>query len=688
MEANSTGNRVQVFARVRPVVAGERAQAVPWTQVSQATRAVHVLGENLEVQQFVFDGVFPPEATQEDVFAEVGRPILCEGMEGFNGTIFAYGQTGSGKTHSLLHRGDEASENGLLPRLVQELFEGIAADPTSAYEVEAAAMQVYNESVDDLLHERHRTGGGHNLSVQSNGDVPGLTWEPCQTAEDLSESFARAHCNLVYVETKMNKASSRSHAILQIKITKRSQEGSMCGRLSIVDLAGSECVKKSGVEGVHFLEAAAINKSLLALGNMVSAMGAKKRHVPFRDSKLTQVLSPCIGDNCKTVLLLCASPSKEHAYETLSSLKFASRAMQIDVNARVNRLLDIHTESVLKQEAASHESEEQGTTSQKLATARITMSQAVARAEEADLKAALAEQRADQAQARFLLAEETIKELQIAATTRQLQLEEALKEKESLREMLATRSLDLPQSSNVSQAASGLEVQVLQEEVHRSSQAGIVEDLEHEKRRLVSIIAQQRQALVERDALVERLEQEKRDLANTQKEHQAHELQLGSSRLSSSFLASSPVQRQPPRSLHKKNADDSQGLPSLMRNANSSGNRSVPMPQKSPSMSNRIGRDTPPPPGSPGVPNYRCKQGKQTPPSSKSPSRHSRSMQGKENPPPPKSPLPNYRAMQGKQTPPPPRSPLQSASAPFLASPSPSRRRPPSYGRTPSMPCR
>merc|ERR1719361_2785238 len=107
-------------------------------------------------------------------------------------------------------------------------------------------------------------------------------------------------------------------------------------RLSVVDLAGSERVKKSGVEGAQFKEAAAINKSLLALGNVVSALAAKKTHVPLRDSKLTRILDGSLGGNCRTVLLVCVSPAVEHTQETCSTLEFASRAMRVEVNAKVN----------------------------------------------------------------------------------------------------------------------------------------------------------------------------------------------------------------------------------------------------------------------------------------------------------------------------------------------------------------
>lgn len=222
-------------------------------------------------------------------------------------------------------------------------------------------MQIYNEQIDDLLHKDHCSGGGHSLNVQGIGEVPGLTWLKCKRPDELLEAFARARGNVVYAETKMNKASSRSHAVFQIRILKRQRTvgaKSSSGhpqkvectfaKLNIVDLAGSERVKKSGVEGLHLKEASAINKSLLAFGNVVSALAAKRPHIPFRDSKLTRVLDGSIGGNCKTSLLVCISPASDNVCETLNALDFASRAMRVEVDAKVNvSLVEVNAKALI-----------------------------------------------------------------------------------------------------------------------------------------------------------------------------------------------------------------------------------------------------------------------------------------------------------------------------------------------------
>mmetsp|Transcript_66381 Transcript_66381/g.126466 ORF Transcript_66381/g.126466 Transcript_66381/m.126466 type:complete len:730 (+) Transcript_66381:76-2265(+) len=412
MEADGAPNRVRVYARVRPALAKQRS----CVQTEEPARAVRVC-DGSSAQEFIFDGVFPQTARQEQVFSQVGLPVVRECLKGFNGSILAYGQTGSGKTHSLLHQGGSAEESGLLPRVVNQIFDHISQDPASVYEVEAAAVQVYNEQVDDLLHPHHKSGNGHNLHVESCGDVPGLTWLPCRKAGELSRIFSRARTNLVYAETKMNKASSRSHAVFQIKITKHGQSDVTFSRLSIVDLAGSERVKKSGVDGVQFKEATAINKSLLAFGNVVSALMTKKRHVPFRDSKLTHILSPCIGNNCKTSLLVCTSPAEEHTTETLCSLEFASRAMRIEVNARVNRM--VHLDAADRVTVHQVRDSVMKTPEDELAGTKKALAEAAARREEAHAQVATANEeklraveRAEQAEARALAAEEDAREWQ------------------------------------------------------------------------------------------------------------------------------------------------------------------------------------------------------------------------------------------------------------------------------------
>jgi len=326
-DADKTDARVRVFARLRPAKQGE--EVGHFLQVDKRAVVVqsdcHSLREEglLEAKRFTYDGVFPASTTQQEVFDEIGAPVLQECLRGYNGTILAYGQTGSGKTYSLL------DESGLLPRLVQSLFETISNDARSVYEVDVSAVQIYHDQVDDLMAE---------AEIQTDPREP-IQKLRCKSSHDLLTAFSKARQNLIYAETRMNKASSRSHSIFHLRVLcHRCGERPTMSSLRIVDLAGSERVKKSQVEGRRFRETTSINKSLLALGNVVNALAFKKPHVPFRDSKLTTLLSDAFGGNCKTALLVCISPSISSASETISSLEFATRAMDVEVHASVNRL--------------------------------------------------------------------------------------------------------------------------------------------------------------------------------------------------------------------------------------------------------------------------------------------------------------------------------------------------------------
>ena len=365
----SVKGKVNVFSRVRPGLAREDGDQHCITNHQELKKCV-VRVEDDAVERvlaggsaapgkvtekaYSFDGVFDPECTQKEVYEEVGKPVLKDVLQGYNGSILAYGQTSAGKTHSLLNSGmgmdgrPDPKQAGLLPRLVAALFVHIGADSKHAYTVEASMLQIYNEQIDCLLNE-HREKG-HGLQVTGKSDVKGLTWIACKTPSDMLMCFQRGRNNLVYAETKMNKSSSRSHAVFQIKISKRSRATSRAkvggggkvemkatfGKLTVVDLAGSERIKKSGASGAQFKEATNINGSLLAFGNVVQALAEKKKFIPYRDSKLTRILEDSVGGNCKTSLLVCCSPSVESSDETVCTLDFASRAARIEITATIN----------------------------------------------------------------------------------------------------------------------------------------------------------------------------------------------------------------------------------------------------------------------------------------------------------------------------------------------------------------
>ena len=366
-------DRVLVYTRVKPTATSHVGEDDAATRVhdlgsdGKATR-IAVRNPNAAVpsKTFVMDQVLGPRCTQKDVYNAVGAPVLDSVLRGCHGCVLAYGQTGSGKTHSMLNLGEEGHEDaGIMPRLAVDLFARIAADWTNFYDVEIAMIQIYNESAMDLLTEdRTRTSPSNAPYVErglkasqrkpSEGggwELLDCTWYRCKTPEYLLECFRHGRKRLVYADTMMNKQSSRSHCVLQLRVNrvprlataavsgvggKKVELVQQCGLLTVVDMAGSERVKKTLSEGVRFNEATNINTSLLAFGNVVQALAAKRPHVPYRESMLTKLLESSLSGSSRTALLVCVAPEIEHAQESTTALEFASRCMRVQTTPRVH----------------------------------------------------------------------------------------------------------------------------------------------------------------------------------------------------------------------------------------------------------------------------------------------------------------------------------------------------------------
>ena len=364
-------DRVLVYARVKPASpSGSREVATRCVEHDaedasprdgKSSRSIRVLNPNAAVvrKTFGMDRCLGPRSTQQDVYEAVGAPVLDSVLRGCHGAILGYGQTGSGKTHSLLNLGD-GGEAGLVPRLAVDLFTRIAADWTHVYDVEIAMVQIYNETVMDLLkpNDLKRAPGNserclkacqRKSSAGGGWELLDCTWHRCKSPEHLLDCFRQGRKGLVYAETMMNKHSSRSHCVLQLKVNRVPRPDTTTamaqlnssgyrrtlellqhqGLLTVVDMAGSERVKKTLSEGIRFSEATNINTSLLAFGNVMQALAEKRSHVPYRDSMLTKLLESSLSGRSRTALLVCVAPELEHSQETATSLEFASRAMRV-----------------------------------------------------------------------------------------------------------------------------------------------------------------------------------------------------------------------------------------------------------------------------------------------------------------------------------------------------------------------
>nr|XP_056720688.1 kinesin-like protein KIF18B [Euleptes europaea] len=297
--------------------------------------------------KFVFDRVLGESATQAEVFENTTKEILDGVLNGYNCSVFAYGATGAGKTHTML--GSE-KDPGIMYLTMAELYKKIEARRgQERCEVLISYQEVYNEQIHDLLEPKGP------LIVREDPEkgvvVPGLSFHQPKTAKQLLEMLARGNQNRTQHPTDINATSSRSHAIFQIYVK---QHNSVVGitqdlrvaKMSLIDLAGSERASVANTKGERLREGANINRSLLALINVINALAdakSKKPHIPYRDSKLTRLLKDSIGGNCRTIMIAAVSPSMLSYEDTYNTLKYANRAKEIKLLMKSNVLtLDSH----------------------------------------------------------------------------------------------------------------------------------------------------------------------------------------------------------------------------------------------------------------------------------------------------------------------------------------------------------
>ncbi|ORZ36448.1 P-loop containing nucleoside triphosphate hydrolase protein [Catenaria anguillulae PL171] len=314
---------------------------------------------NPQAHSYNFDQVFPASATNRDVYHTVCMPLVEACLRGFNGTLIAYGQTGTGKTTTL------SSPDGMIPRALRHLFRRMHRDRyRCTYKVRLSYMQIYQEKIFDLLGDPLDTAtpdsplfSGHDLPLREHPDlgifVEGLSEHAVRTEAEVHALLARGQQRLVFAETKMNRHSSRSHAICFLtplfnpdasgasaSASAASGDAVVRGRLTLCDLAGSERVKKTNATGTQLSEAKDINLSLLELGNVIQALAEQKKHVPFRNATLTRLLQESLGGNCLTSLIVCVSPTRRDMSETKGTLMFGWRAMRVKTHARINVEID------------------------------------------------------------------------------------------------------------------------------------------------------------------------------------------------------------------------------------------------------------------------------------------------------------------------------------------------------------
>ncbi|GMM50882.1 tubulin-dependent ATPase [Starmerella bacillaris] len=304
-------------------------------------------------QHYEFEGVFGPESTEEEVYEKVAKPLLETAIQGSNATMFAYGATGCGKSHTV---------SSINERLAEDLFKRIEElSASTQFTVKVSYLQLYNEKLIDLLPSNAQisveskpdptsdNSNNHNMrKIKRNGlylrdvsnssaessnqiDIPGMTEYEVSNTDDMHELFHRGNKNRCVATTQANSQSSRSHALLTVKISSHNKDSDVAkeASLTIIDLAGSERAQSTQNRGQRLAEGASINKSLLALGNCINARAKKSPFVPYRESKLTRLLRFSLEGKCKTAMVVCVSPSISNFDETHYTLEYAKRASSI-----------------------------------------------------------------------------------------------------------------------------------------------------------------------------------------------------------------------------------------------------------------------------------------------------------------------------------------------------------------------
>ncbi|XP_026157459.1 kinesin heavy chain-like [Mastacembelus armatus] len=325
---------VRVMCRFRPLNEAEINRGDKYIPKFKEDDTVVITGKS-----YVFDRVLPPNTSQEQVYEQCAKQIVKDVLGGYNGTIFAYGQTSSGKTHTMEGKLHDPQLMGIIPRIARDIFDHIySMDENLEFHIKVSYFEIYLDKIRDLL-DVSKT----NLAVHEDKNrvpyVKGCTERFVSSPEEMMDVIDEGKANRHVAVTNMNEHSSRSHSIFLINIKQENveTEKKLSGKLYLVDLAGSEKVSKTGAEGAVLDEAKNINKSLSALGNVISALAeGTKTHVPYRDSKMTRILQDSLGGNCRTTIIICCSPSVYNEAETKSTLMFGQRAKTIKNTVSVN----------------------------------------------------------------------------------------------------------------------------------------------------------------------------------------------------------------------------------------------------------------------------------------------------------------------------------------------------------------
>ncbi|XP_054470457.1 kinesin-like protein KIF6 [Anoplopoma fimbria] len=303
-----------------------------------------------ECYKFRFLKVFDQAVKQEEIFENIAKPVADSVLGGYNGTIFAYGQTGSGKTFTITGGAERYSDRGIIPRTLSYLFERFSQDSSMVYTTHISYLEIYNEMGYDLLDSRHEASRLEDLpkvlimeDPDQNIHLRNLSLQQSANEEEALNLLFLGDTNRMIAETPMNQASTRSHCIFTVHVCRREPGSATLRRskLHLVDLAGSDRVSKTGLNGQLLTEAKYINLSLHYLEQVIIALSERNRsHIPYRNSMLTSVLRDSLGGNCMTTMIATMAVDKRNLDESISTCRFAQRVALIKNEAILNEELD------------------------------------------------------------------------------------------------------------------------------------------------------------------------------------------------------------------------------------------------------------------------------------------------------------------------------------------------------------
>ncbi|XP_061559067.1 LOW QUALITY PROTEIN: kinesin family member 4 [Phycodurus eques] len=334
---------VRVALRCRPLVPKEINEGCQCCLTFVPGEPQVVVGTE---KAFTYDYVFDPTVEQEEVFSTAVSPLIRGLLKGYHATVLAYGQTGSGKTFSMGGAYTSAQENdqsvGVIPRVIRRIFDEKEKRGDCEFSMAVSYLEIYNEDVLDLLcTAKEKPAMSIREDPKEGIKIVGLTEKRVVSAHEMVACLELGNSARTVGSTAMNAASSRSHAIFTITLEQRKGKDKVdsVSKLHLVDLAGSERQKKTKAEGDRLKEGISINRGLLSLGNVISALGdesKKNAFVPYRDSKLTRLLQDSLGGNSHTLMIACVSPADSNMEETINTLRYADRARKIKNKPVVN----------------------------------------------------------------------------------------------------------------------------------------------------------------------------------------------------------------------------------------------------------------------------------------------------------------------------------------------------------------